>query len=260
MIDGAVPDPRLEAAVSYWESRLADPAFRTHLTEGVFPSALATYLDPFRGTYDVLDVNPGAVSSLGPKLAGKTLSLVVADPRAAAYLDLLRRLGISYAAELVAAAPEALADRLGEDRFDLVMYDNALDLCDDPAEAMRQMMRVLRPGAWACVAGTCNVARMEAYGGARLWNIDVREGRLVAWNRTDEHDLQAVLPDLAEADISTSEAGGNSFFRAWLRRRPVLARCSPGARRRHRWRWTTRRSRRSGATRMDDSARSSATR
>ncbi len=193
---------------------------RQHIAAGVFPSGLAAFLDPFRSSYQVLDVAPGAVSSLGPVLAGKSLSLVVADPRAGAFAGLLERLGIDYGAELVAAPAEMLADRLGEDRFDIVLCDNTLDLCEDPAEAVRQIMRTLRPGGWACLAGACNVARSENYGGARRWNIELRDGRLFAWNREAEHDLQALLPDLVETDITEREAGGHVFFRAWLRRRP----------------------------------------
>ena len=214
-------DKQLAAALRYWERRLGEPALRQHIASGPFPSGMAHFLDPSRNDHEVLDVLPGAVSNLGPVLAGKNLSLVIADPRADAFAAQLQRLDISYAGELVATAPEALAARLGESRFDIVVCDNALDLCHDPAEALRQMLLVVRPGGWVCLAGACNTAVSERYGGARHWNIELRGGRLFAWNRTTEQDLHALISNLAETDISQRETDGRFFFRAWLRRRPT---------------------------------------
>lgn len=123
----------------------------------------------------VLDVGSGVVSLLRGTVPVK--NLVPADP-----LSPLYEIVFDYpAAGIRPPIPIAAEELEFEERFDVVHISNALDHCQDPAEAYRRLWRAVRPGGWLFVQGFFREAEHEKGEGFHRWNLHVHGRDLSVW-------------------------------------------------------------------------------
>lgn len=79
--------------------------------------------------------------------------------------------------------------------FDIVYCCNALDHCTDPAKAIKEMYRVLKPGGWIYLKHFVNVGEHLKYAGLHLWNIDLNNSKdCLIWNQDQRFSLKNLIP------------------------------------------------------------------
>ena len=99
--------------------------------------------------YRVLDVGAGPASTVGTMIGGKSIvRLAAVDALAGPYNEMLAARGIDPPAPTTFAVAEALDLSFPEDFFDMVHCENGVDHFHNPLEAIRQMIRVVKPECW----------------------------------------------------------------------------------------------------------------
>lgn len=180
----------------------------------------ARFLPGRRPRITILDVGSGPLSLVGTRLPGVDVELVPVDPLADEYNELLERHGVVAPVPPRPCAAEAVADVLGERRFDLVYSQNALDHSDDPLVALRQALRAVKPDRWIVLKHTFDEGEREGYGGLHDWNFTIDEGRFVIWSPSRRIVPQDELELAAEIVAETVEEEGYRWNRVGIRRRP----------------------------------------
>ncbi len=154
----------------------------------------------------VLDVGAGPLTTLGMLINGRVAEVVAVDPLADRYAELLDRAGIQPPIPTLYGEGEKLVSQFGESSFHGVYCANALDHCYSPMLVFRQMVAVVKPGGMVEVLCFNNVGEMEQYQGLHQWNITVRDGRPLIWNKSAEIDVGSELEGLATTEGEINEA------------------------------------------------------
>ncbi len=202
--------------------RKTDPDARVIVPRRYLPARARRpwrFLPGRRARVSVLDVGAGPLSLVGRRLPGVEVELVAVDPLAAEYDALLAKHGIEPATRTRACPAEAVADVLGDARFDVVYCQNALDHSANPMAGLEQMLRTVRPGGWVVLKHTIDEAETESYGSLHDWNFRIEDGRFVIWNREQRFhpDEQLALAGEVEAKQVLDE--GYEWVLVGLRRR-----------------------------------------
>jgi S-adenosylmethionine-dependent methyltransferase len=138
------------------------PDVRTAVVWDVLASALAERMtDTGRDALDVLDAG-GGTGGFAVPLAAQGHQVTVVDPSPDALAALERRATEADLAGRVTAVQGDAADlaaMLGSDSADVVLCHGVLEVVDEPAEALRGVCAVLRPGG---VASTLVAQRFAA--------------------------------------------------------------------------------------------------
>ena len=146
-----------------------------------FPHYLMPYFDGLRSAAapnlpNILDVGSGPLSMLAWGHVTRLFDLTAVDPLADRYLELLGKHGHSPNCRLVQGYGEDLAAIFEGRQFDMVWIHNALDHSQSPANVVRAMATVVRPGGYLVIQG---------------WS---REGTAEGWNGLHQHDLYLTFP------------------------------------------------------------------
>jgi len=89
-----------------------------------------------------------------------------------------------------------LKSGIGSDQV-IVFCANALDHCQDPYKALREMVRVCKSGGWIYLNHIAHEGRRQGYSGLHQWNIDVTDnGDCILWNRMWSPDETFLLSDI----------------------------------------------------------------
>lgn len=159
---------------------------------------LVSHLDQQR--LRILDVGSGPLSEVGRRLPGKQLEVVAADPLGRAYAFLLRLHRLRPLVPVVPLAAEGLHRRFAPASFDLVQARNAIDHCRDPRRAIREMLRVVRPGCAVYLQHRVDEAESREHSALHQWNFRCEGGNFVLWGRKGRTDLTATLAPLASVE------------------------------------------------------------
>jgi SAM-dependent methyltransferase len=111
------------------------------------------------------------------------------DPLADHYRGLLERFDLKPPVETIACRGEEVAERFGENSFDVGYSRNALDHAADPIQAIESLVGVVRPGGAIVLTHNRREGEAQHYEQLHQWNFDVQEGRFVVYNRTTFHDI-----------------------------------------------------------------------
>ena len=218
---------RLDDETAFWYGWLRDRG-------GEWPEDYAQRMDPefelqsdIRGYVDsspgrhlrILDVGSGPLTILGKRWGDRTLEITATDPLAEQYAMLFERVGTTPPVRPVHSVAERLTETFAESSFDLVYARNCLDHGYDPLEAIRQMLKVAKPGCVVLFEHAINEGEHEGYGGLHQWNFCVRDGRFVIWQPERSIDAHSVLEREAEVEIETRN-DGSRYLRVALRKHP----------------------------------------
>jgi SAM-dependent methyltransferase len=211
----------LREEVGYWRDWLQtrggkwgeEFAFRFDPSAEVADPALrAVIADQPGHEVAILDVGAGPASMVGCTFPGKTIALVAVDPLADEYDRLLREAQIEPPVRVRRAAGERLLEQFGPDRFDVAYARNALDHAVDPALIVEAMVAVVRPGGAVVLRHVRNEAVRQAYVQLHQWNLDQRDGRLIAWRPGHEADIGAGLAGRATLETYIEAADEDEPF------------------------------------------------
>ncbi|MCC6381323.1 MAG: class I SAM-dependent methyltransferase [Dehalococcoidia bacterium] len=148
----------------------------------------------------ILDVGSGPLSEVGRRLPGKELEVVAVDPLGRAYTWLLRLSGLRPLVPVVPLSAEDLSRRFPPASFDLVQARNAIDHSRHPRRAIREMLRVVRPGCYVYLQHRVDEAESREHSALHQWNFRCEDGCLVLWGQKGRTDLTAVLAPLATVE------------------------------------------------------------
>jgi SAM-dependent methyltransferase len=215
----------LDEEVEYWERWMREPEaspwpeewpWRTDPESPLQPH-IREHLDPDLEELRILDVGSGPLTILGKRWGDRTLHITAVDPLADRYAALFERLGIEPLVRPVPGEAERLTETFAADSFDLVYARNCLDHGYDPLLAIRQMLRVARPGGLVFLEHATDEGEHMRYAGPHQWNFRAEAGRFVIWRPGLRVDAHALLEEHATIETAvTTEAP--PFLRVMLRK------------------------------------------
>jgi SAM-dependent methyltransferase len=170
----------------------------------------------------ILDVGAGPLTVLGKKWKQSQFSIRAVDPLAELYDRLLATCGATPIVPVVRtefALVEDLSAFFDPASFDMVHCRNALDHSFDPLQGVIEMLRIVKVGGTVMLRHNRNEAETENYGGFHQFNLDVRDGIFVIWNRSVHMVVADCLP--VEADIGTEFQDGQAVV--YLRKQSEFA-------------------------------------
>jgi SAM-dependent methyltransferase len=132
-------------------------------------------------TVSVLDVGAGPLTKIGTAHRGRELQVTAVDPLADEYDELLEQAGIEPRVRTRRASAEDLLQHFRRETFDIAYACNALDHAVDPGRSVANMFQVVVPGGFVVLRHFRNEAEVERYRGLHQWNLDERDGDLIAW-------------------------------------------------------------------------------
>jgi SAM-dependent methyltransferase len=156
------------------------------------------WLDPAAESATVLDVGAGPLTTLGKVWEGHRLEVTPVDVIAAEYDKLLDDAGVVPPVRTVACSTEDLAERFGENRFDVVHIENALDHHADPIRALAEMVRVVRVNGHVILRHARNEAETQGYSGLHQWNLAIEDNDYAIWNKEMRASVRSELGGSAE--------------------------------------------------------------
>jgi ubiquinone/menaquinone biosynthesis C-methylase UbiE len=159
------------------------------------PRPLASYLVPLlpdRIRVRIADLGSGPFSTVGTKHPRKFISVIASDSLAREYNKMLSRRGIKPLIPVKFQDMHHLTYR--DSRFDIVHCANALDHTADPAAALREMLRICRPGGYIHLRHFPNEGERKNYTGFHRWNIERVGDDCRIWNKESSFLLSTILP------------------------------------------------------------------
>jgi ubiquinone/menaquinone biosynthesis C-methylase UbiE len=145
------------------------------------------------GTYRMLDCGAGPATTLGKWHQQQRIGLVAVDALAERYDELLATRGLKAPVSSQPGEIEHLDRLFAPASFDLVYMRLALDHCYDPAEALRQMARVAKPGGIVLVEHYRDPGE-TTFKGLRQWNLHPSADDLVIENPTCSYSVRELFP------------------------------------------------------------------
>ena len=179
--------------------------FRTRLSNStpfLFEDLLRATASRGQQSFRSLDVGAGPMSCCGLRLAPPLRhELVSADPMAREYVKSLDKYGVVSPAPLLNAPiqAEALSGYFGEGAFDLTFTRNAVDHTLNPLLAIREMIRVTKPGGLVVLEISEFEGEKQRYDGLHQWNfVRTSESGLLLWRPEGARPI-SVLHEFAAA-------------------------------------------------------------
>lgn len=161
---------RAQTTGAFWKRHANRYDRVAHLLNGSFDDMVARVAELVEGSARVLEVAAGT-GLVTQAIAGVVEHLVATDT-SEAMLEVLRaRMADAGVSNVQVRQADALALPFGDDEFDAVVAANILHLVPDPAAALSEMRRVLRPGGVASVPTFCHADTTTAHIVSRLLRL-----------------------------------------------------------------------------------------
>ncbi|MDE6310755.1 MAG: class I SAM-dependent methyltransferase [Muribaculaceae bacterium] len=158
------------------------------------------------GNPKILDVGCALSYAFGNIICGKPADVSYVDPLAPFYNKILLRYNIERPA-IEFGMIECLSGSFAPESVDFIHVRNALDHCADPFAGIIQCLVVLREGGVLYLNHFVNEAQNEAYRGFHQFNLCMRDGRLILWNRSVEIDVTERLQGIADVVTTLTPEG-----------------------------------------------------
>lgn len=139
--------------------------------------------------FSILDVGAGPLTSLGKTLHGHRIRITAIDPLGDVYAKLLAANGLVAPVPTETWSGERLRERFGENSFDVVYANNALDHAEDPVSIIGNMLGVAKPTGFVALRHQHREGERRGYTLLHQWNFDLEDGRASVWNRQTHIDL-----------------------------------------------------------------------
>jgi SAM-dependent methyltransferase len=163
----------------------------------------------------LLDVGAGPLTLLGKQWDGRKLHITAVDPLAEQYDRLLAKYRIEPPVRTIYAEAENLRATFSADHFDLVYAQNSIDHCFNPLRAIRQMLKVVKPGCYVFLAHSVKEGKRENYIGFHQWDFYAEGGELFISNRKEVINLTRRIDRIATVNIELFE---DSWVNARIRK------------------------------------------
>lgn len=172
---------------------------------------------PAGATVRILDVGAGPLTWVGRKSPRWKVAITAVDPLADAYDQLMRNHGVTPPVRTVPGTAEGLRKRFARNSFDLATARNSLDHAIDPADALRQMVTLVKPGAAILLSHAVREATNNAWSGLHQWDFDLVNGEFVISSLMERVNVHEMLD--GQATVSSTLAPDGSWFNTVIRRK-----------------------------------------
>ena len=134
----------------------------------------------------IANLGAGAVNMIGDTRKDIEVTVVASDLLAKEYQALWEETQGSFPTFV---EYQDMADlNYSDNWFDIVYCTNALDHSKDPHKALKEMVRICKPGGWIYLQHQAHEGRRLGYNGMHEWNIDVTSGDdCLFWNRDKDN-------------------------------------------------------------------------
>ncbi len=173
----------------------ADYEFRTNPDAELQPH-LAVYLKNLKHAPKILDVGAGPMTILGKKMNGRSLDITAVDALAERYNYLTFPSGLPLI-RTQQCESESLSSEFSSCTFDLAYARNTLDHSFDPIAAIKEMIKVTKPGGLIITEHAANEAITENWKGFHQWNFHVEGRDLKISNRNKTFSVLQEIEGLA---------------------------------------------------------------
>ena len=119
----------------------------------------------------IIDVGAGPLTLVGKLWKGHRMGVTAVDPLAHEYDKLMDGFGIVPPLRTVKADAVNLSKVFPENSFDIAFARNCLDHSYDAPEAVRQMVRVVKPGGTVFLRHGVKEGEGSGYTGLHQWNF-----------------------------------------------------------------------------------------
>jgi len=187
----------------YWLANLSAPYL------GIKP--LISELDPLVGKkkkVTVANLGSGPLCLIGQTKDKVEVKVDSSDLMAAEYNKMLKDLKIHLPYRIKKQDMTNLTYK--DNTFDIVFCANSIDHCIDPEKAIKEMVRVCKPGGWVYLKHIAHSGERERYRGMHQWNVDMLEdGDSIIWNNAMKPFL---LSDIKSGFKTTIMPARTTYF------------------------------------------------
>jgi ubiquinone/menaquinone biosynthesis C-methylase UbiE len=145
------------------------------------------------GKERILDVGAGPLTVLGKKWQGCKLEITACDALADAYRDMNKLYMITPLIITEKCKAENLTNVYRHNSFDIVHAQNSIDHCEDPFDAITQMLFVLKRGGVMLLRHEVNEAENENYKGFHQWNLYEQHGHFMIGDKRFHGSINNLL-------------------------------------------------------------------
>ncbi len=163
----------------------------------------------------ILDAGAGPLTGVGKQWPGRNVVIFPIDVLAEEYNDFLRKTKRTPPVRTESVDMETLSSRFERNFFDFVYVCNSLHCCYDPVKALREMVRVLKPGGAIFLSHSVREGGNRNYRGMYQWDLFSRNGDLTLGNADMAFGVNHLLA--AATDISVEHS--DSWLVAVLRKK-----------------------------------------
>ncbi len=225
--------PKWEANIvcetTFWDRWLASKGraygddFRVRTDpESLLQEHLARHLDKSLSVNRILDVGAGPLTIVNKKCPGTTLEIHAVDALGDIYDQLLRKHRITPVIRTEKLDAEALSRKYPENTFDIVYSRNAIDHAYAPLQAIREMVKVTKPGGYVILQVGVEEGTRTQWRGLHSWNFSLADHTLLLRGQDSrEFDVCDLLKDAAQVVDATIEA---NMIRIVFRKIPCAVR------------------------------------
>lgn len=169
------------------------------------PLNLPDYFAPLIGDktdVSIAEIGSGMFCTIGSLWPTARISVYPSDILADDYRQVLSQNGIT---PLIPVLKQDMEHLTYPDKFfDIVHCVNALDHCLNPDLALKEMLRVCKPGGYIYLRHFTNVGRHQNYSGMHFWNIDLNGPACLFWNPDRRFALAEIIPGFIHSRQSES--------------------------------------------------------
>ncbi|CAE7447796.1 ubiE [Symbiodinium pilosum] len=178
-----------------------------------------------RPTARLLNAGSGPVAPKDIHCEGGTIEVISADGLADLYERMFLMLGLSPPKKLTQCPLEALSTCFPDHHFDLVHVRNALDHSLQPTRAIREMLKVTRPGGRVLLRHARDEAAHMNFTGMHQWSFEVNDTQMphraqLLFGRKRHHvDLHTEFrkdASVSSSIVSLSSPGATLDRRAYI--------------------------------------------
>jgi SAM-dependent methyltransferase len=179
--------------LAFWERWLTTKSVPYQKT--VRLSSLFDFMIGDKKEVEIANLGAGAMCLIGNSRRDVKVKVISSDLLADEFNTLIKKLNLTtpYPVEKQDMTNLTYADG----SFDIVFCANALDHCQDPYKALKEMVRICKPKGWIYLNHIAHEGRRQSYHGLHQWNIDATgEGDCIFWNRAGIPDETFLLSDI----------------------------------------------------------------
>lgn len=143
----------------------------------------------------IADLGAGAISVIGDHRKDVKVTVIASDLLALEFEKTRKKQGVTLITPIERQDMAALT--YPGNYFDIVHCSNALDHCQEPKKALKEMVRICKPQGWIYIRHFAHEGRRQAYSGMHQWNLDpTEEGDCIIWDRRLNSSKTFLLSDI----------------------------------------------------------------